>query len=110
MIVDARWCRREGKKFAHKLKVRCLLHPQLFKSGAWGKWKPYWFEVSGDNVMQYAKRGDSKPKGVIRLIGTTLKSADALTGETCSFVLFIPNKDPLYFRALTDEQKVRCAS
>jgi hypothetical protein len=30
--------------------------PLLCKAG-WGGWKPYWFELSGDSLMQFNKRG-----------------------------------------------------
>lgn len=78
----------------------------LFKNGAFGKWKPFWFELSGDALMQYNKRGESKPRHVYRLMGAMLKDATQLTGEEGSFAVFLPNKEPLYFRATNNEQRV----
>lgn len=55
--------------------------------------------------MQFSKRGDHKPRHVYRLQAAILKTADELVGESHSFALFIPNSEPLYFRANDDEQR-----
>lgn len=56
--------------------------------------------------MQFNKRGDTKPKHVHRLTGGRLQDAKSLTGEEGSFVIFLPGKDGLFFRAVTNEQRV----
>lgn len=76
----------------------------LFRQG-WGKFKPAWFELSNDSLMQFSKRGASSPKQVIRLQAAILKSADELLGEENCFALFVPSKDPYYFRCNNPESK-----
>lgn len=76
----------------------------LMKQG-WMKWRPFWFELNGEALMQFTKRGSSKPKQVIRLTVAILKSADDLVGEENSFAIFVPGKDAFYFRAHNEEAK-----
>lgn len=42
---------------------------------------------------------------MIRLQTAITKSADGLLGETHCFALFVPQKEPYYFRAANEEQK-----
>jgi PAS domain S-box-containing protein len=55
--------------------------------------------------MVFTKLGSSRPKTVIRLAASILKSADDLVGEENCFALFVPSKDPYYFRAVSSQQK-----
>lgn len=79
--------------------------PLQFKQGTWGKWKPYWFELSGESLLQFSKRGATKPKLVIRFQGAILKSADSLVGEELTFAVFLPSIDPYFFKCQNAEQK-----
>jgi PAS domain S-box-containing protein len=76
-----------------------------FKIGGWAKWKPMWFEHSNDSLLIFNKRGAGKPAHVVKLMAAILKSADELLGEEFSFALFVPQKEPHYFKASNQEQK-----
>lgn len=63
----------------------------LFRKG-WGKFKPFWFELSGETLLQFARRGHTAPKLIINLKGAILKPADGIVGEPHTFALFCPGK------------------
>ncbi len=57
------------------------------------------------HVREQKKSCFSIALGFLFRQGTILKSADSLVGEEYTFALFVPSKDPYFFKCLNAEQK-----